>query len=154
MSDKAPKRNPWRKRILITILSLAIVFAGIYWIVATEKFADTKERKAAFTVSALNFIHEFHEDGNAANAKYADKIIAVTGIVTELESADTTFNIKMTDPVSGSYIIFAFQQQHQAEARTVKAGDSVSIKGSCSGSIYSEILDATSITFKRSTLNK
>jgi len=74
--------------------------------------------------------------------------------VSAIEAADTTLNIKFIDPVSTSYAIFAFQQQHQMEAKTIKVGDSISIKGSCSGGIYSEILDATAITFKRATLNK
>ncbi len=96
----------------------------------------------------------FQQNDSAANKKYTDKIITVSGTVSEIEAADTTLNIKFVDTATGSYAIFAFQQQHLAEAKTVKVGDSVSIKGSCSGSIYSEILQATAVTFKRSTLNK
>ena len=131
-----------------------MIFACIYWIVATEKFADTKDRKAAYTVNALNFISEFQENDIAANEKYSDKIITVNGRVSEIEAADTALNIKFIDTTTGSYAIFAFQQQHLAEAKTIKPGDSVSVKGSCSGSIYSNILETTVITFKRSTLNK
>jgi hypothetical protein len=60
----------------------------------------------------------------------------------------------MNDTASGSYIIFAFQEQYQAETKTVQKGNTVSIKGSCSGSIHSDILNSESITFKRCTLNK
>ena len=55
---------------------------------------------------------------------------------------------------TGSYVIFAFQSQHLAEAKSIKQGDDVSIKGSCSGGAYSEILEAEFITFKRCALNK
>ncbi|HET9431029.1 MAG TPA: hypothetical protein VFO70_07625, partial [Chitinophagaceae bacterium] len=79
-------------------------------------------------------------------------IITVNGKVSDIEAADTTFNIKFIDDSSGSYIIFDFQSQHANEARSVRKGDSVSIKGSCSGGIYSDILEATSVSFKRSTL--
>ena len=42
-----------------------------------------------------------------------------------------------------------------AKLKTIsKTGDIVSIKGTCSGSITSEILGNTSISFKRSALNK
>ena len=34
----------------------------------------------------------------------------------------------------------------------IKAGDVISLKGVCSGSIFSEILGTTSVTFKRATL--
>ena len=127
--------------------------AGVYWYYATEKYADTKDVKADFSVEALAFIREFQQDNNAANAKYSDKIIDVRGMVSEVEAVDTTYNIKFVDTTSGSYTIFAFQQQHIDEAKTVKVGDQVTIKGSCSGGIYSDILEATSISFKRSTLS-
>ena len=148
------KKKPWLKRILIAILVIVLALAGVYWYYATEKFSDTKDRQADFTVSAMSFINEFQQDLKAANEKYAEKIITVNGRVSQIEAADTTLNLKFTDPATGSYIIFAFQQQHLAEAKAVKKGDSISIKGSCSGGIYSDILEATSINFKRSTLNK
>ena len=132
---------------------MVVLMAGVYWYYATEKYADTKDVKADFSVEALAFIREFQQDNNAANAKYSDKIIDVRGMVSEVEAVDTTYNIKFVDTTSGSYAIFAFQQQHIDEAKTVKVGDQVTIKGSCSGGIYSDILEATSISFKRSTLS-
>ena len=150
----AKAKLPWLKRLLLAGLILIGVAAAIYWYIATEKFADTKDRQAAFTVDAIDFIREFEKDDKAANKKYADKIITVNGIVSEIEAADTTMNIKFVDTTSGSYAIFAFQEQHIAEAKTLKVGDSASIKGSCSGGILSEILGTESITFKRCTLNK
>jgi hypothetical protein len=148
------KKNAWRKRLLVSGLVLVILFAGIYWYYATEKYSDTKKVKSAYTVNATEFIKEFQNDPAAANTKYTDKIITVNGTVSEIEAADTTLNIKFIDTASGSYAIFAFQQQHAAEAKTLKVGDQVSIKGSCSGGIYIDILEATSISFQRSTLNK
>ena len=153
MPQNIKKKNPWRKRLLIGGFAMVVLMAGVYWYYATEKYADTKDVKADFSVEALAFIREFQQDNNAANAKYSDKIIDVRGMVSEVEAVDTTYNIKFVDTTSGSYAIFAFQQQHIDEAKTVKVGDQVTIKGSCSGGIYSDILEATSISFKRSTLS-
>ena len=102
-----------------------------------------------------SIIKEYQENNQAANEKNTNKIVALIGTVFEIEAtADTTMNIKFIDATSGSYAIFAFQQQYLDEARAIKVGDVVSIKGSCSGGVYSDILEATSISFKRSTLNK
>lgn len=147
-------KGPWLKRLLITVLILIAIGAGVYWYIATDKFADTKDREAAFTVNAIDFIKEFEKSDSAANKKYADKIITVRGMVSEIEAADTTVNIKFVDSTSGSYAIFSFQEQHLAEAKTLKVGDTVSIKGSCSGGVFSEILGTEFITFKRCALNK
>lgn len=154
MSPQPKKRNPWRKRILVTVLVLAVAFAGIYWYIATEKFADTKDRKAAYTVNAMDFIGEFQKDDSAANKKYRGKIIVVKGRVSQLEAPDTTtVNIKFIDTATGAYAIFAFQDIHLTEAKTIKEGDSVSIKGACSGVAYSEVLETKYIPFQRCVLN-
>ena len=140
---------------MISILILAGIGAAIYWYIATEKFADTKDREAAFTVNAIDFIREFRKDDSVSNKKYGERIISVNGRVSELESPDSaTVNIKFIDTNTGDYIIFAFQEQYLSEAKSVKVGDSVSVKGSCSGSFYSDLLDAYNIGFIRCTLNK
>jgi len=153
MTKPVKKTKSWRKTALVGGLALVVVFAGIYWYYATEKYGDTKNVKPDYTVKADEFIREFLDNDSAANKKYTDKIVTVTGTVSEIEAADTTLNIKFIDSTTGSYAIFAFQQQHLAETKSVKPGDQVSVKGSCSGGIYSEILEATAISFKRSTLS-
>ena len=148
-------KRSWLKRLLITILIFAGIGAAIYWYIASEKFADTKDREAAYTVNGIEFIREFRNDDSVSNKKYREKIITVNGRVSELESPDSaTVNIKFIDTTTGDYTIFAFQEQYLSEAKSVKVGDSVSVKGSCSGSIYSNLLDAYNIGFKRCTLNK
>lgn len=150
----AKQKRSWLKKALVSGLILAIAAAGIYWYIATEKFSDTKDRKAAFSVNAIDFIREFRASDSAANKKYREKIIEIKGRVSELEAPDSaTINVKIVDTATGDYVIFAFQEQHLDEARTIKTGDSISIKGSCSGVSYSEILDLYYIPFKRSALN-
>ena len=149
------RKRSWLKKLLIAFLILAVIAAGVYWYVATEKFSDTKGEKAAFEVNATDFIRQFRKDDSAANKKYRERIITVNGRVFELEAPDSlSVNVKFVDTTTGDYAIFAFQEQHLAEAKSLKTGDSVSIKGSCSGSSYSETFDLYYIPFKRSALNK
>ena len=133
---------------------MVVTLVAIVWYIFNDKYADTAKRKATYTVNALDFIKEFEKNDSLANKKYTEQIIAVKGTVSEIEAADTTANIKFVDSTSGSYIIFAFQQQHMAEAKQLKEGDKVTIKGSCSGGTYSEILGTEYISFKRSAVNE
>src|SRR5258705_5681028 len=126
MTRKGTTKRPRLKRILLAVLAVVLILAGVYWYYATEKFSDTKDRKADYTLNALDFIKEFQKDIKSANEKYTDKIISLNGRVSEIEAADTTLNIKIVDPTTASYVIFAFQQQHLAEAKSVKQGDSIS----------------------------
>ena len=145
--------KPVHKRIITGGLILLLAVAGVVWYIFTEKFTDTAERKADYAVNAADIIKEFQQNDSLANKKYTEKIISVRGIVSGIEAADTTVNIKMSDTATGDYIIFAFQQQHLSEAKKLKEGELVSIKGSCSGGVYSQILETRYISFKRAVLD-
>ena len=149
---KDPKSKKILKWLLISGSSLLLIGITVYFYYATRTHEDTADLKVDYTVEAIPFIKEFEKDYKVANKKYAEKIIAVKGIVTATEPADTTMNIKMSDSTSSSYLIFAFQDQHMSEAKKLKPGDNVVIKGSCSDGIYSEILGIYFISFKRSTI--
>ncbi len=148
--------KPIFKKLFIAGLILLLAATGVVWYLFSEKFTDTAEAKPDYTVNAMGLIKEFQQNDSIANKKYTEKIITVNGIVSEVLSApaDTTVNIKMSDTANGDYLIFTFQQQHLAESKKIRAGDSVSIKASCSGSVYSEILGTRYVSFKRAALNK
>lgn len=149
---KPPGNRKILKWSLLTVLVLLLIGLAVYFYLATLRYEDTAKVKVDYSVEAIPFIKEFEKDYKAANNKYAEKIIKVKGLVTATETADTTMNIKMADSTSGSYIIFAFQDQHLNEAKKLKAGDIVTIKGSCSDGVYSDILGIYFISFKRCTL--
>ena len=151
---KHPKNKLIVKWFLIIGGILLAAGAALYIYYATLKYGDTANIKAEYIVEAMPFLKEYEKDYKAANIKYAEKIIAVTGMVTETELVDTTINIKMSDTTTGSYLIFDFQKLHLEEAKTLKPGDLATIKGSCSDGIYSLILGAYFVSFKRSTLIK
>lgn len=144
------------KKVLLGSVALLLIVGGIGWYFLTKGFDDTSTIEADYTVNAAGFLDEFRVNGalnKEANTKYAEKIIAVNGRVSSVEAADTTLNLKIEN-AEGAYIAFAFQQKDQEAVKHVKAGDSVSIKGSCNGGSFSNILGVPYITFKRSSLIK
>jgi flagellar basal body-associated protein FliL len=144
------------KKLLIAVVALLLIGGGFAWYAFTKGFDDTATLEPDYTVNAAGFIEEFRVNGalsKEANTKYAEKIIAVSGRVSSVEAADTTLNLKIEN-AEGAYIAFAFQQKDQAAVQNVKAGDSVTIKGSCNGGSFSSILGVPYITFKRSSLIK
>lgn len=146
----------WIKRILLVITG-PLLTAGAFYVlqktVEAEGFDDTAKLKADYTVNATEFINEFVKNDTASNNKYREKIITVNGNASEIAATDSTATIKFADS-TGSYVIFSFDKDHVAAVKKVKEGDAVSIKGSCSGGVYSDILETESITFKRCVLNK
>ena len=153
MEVKVKKKYSLLKKGGLFFLIILLLAVAWIWYVFNEKYADTTQITPAFSVTALDLIHEFEKNDSLANKKYAEKIMVVSGEVSEVEGVDSTVNIKMADSTSGSYVIFAFQQQDKALAEKIKSGDKVSIKGSCSGGAYSKILETEFITFKRCAIN-
>lgn len=133
--------------VLITGVSIIVYYFNI-------KFEDSATLKPDYKIDVISFINEFSENQLASNKKYTEKIIQLTGKISTLEQADTTVNVKFVDSLTGSYVICAFQQQHVGETSALQTGDSVTIKGSCSGGIYSNILETNAIFFKRCMLEK
>ena len=119
-----------------------------------ETHAATENVTADFTVNSADLIKEFLANDTDANKKYLDKTLVVNGNASAVEIlADSTSTIKFADS-TGSYAIFSLEKNQLPTVKNIKSGDPVSVKGVCSGSIFSDILGTTSISFKRATLNK
>lgn len=150
----APSWKPGVKLLLI-LMGPATAWIGFTIMekkVARQEYGDSADAESAYTVWAPDLLRDFEENDSLANAKYREQIITVTGRISETESPnDSTFNVKFMDS-TGSYAIFPFTGHYLAKARHLQAGDSVVIRASCSGGVYSEILESSIISFKRSAL--
>lgn len=147
----------WLKKGIWILIGPVLAFSaykmGEKYVMA-ETFTQTEELKADYTINAQDLVREFLDNDTAANNKYREKIIVVNGTPTQVErSADSTTMVQFADS-TGSYVAFSFEKDKFGAVKDLQAGKPVSLKGSCSGSIYSEILGTTAITFKRATINK
>jgi hypothetical protein len=115
---------------------------------------DTASVKSAYTVTATALIDEFKANDTLANKKYADQFVTVEQAkIAEVKVAsDSSATIEVKND-AGDYIIFAFEGEAVKKVKEVKAGETITIKGSCSGGGLS-ILDVINIEFKRSIINK
>lgn len=141
-----------KKKIFIGLLVVFIIAVPIVWYIFTLKFDNTADVKPDFKVNATSMLMEFMQNDKAANVKYLEKVVEVTGSITAIEKADSIFNVKMEDESTGSYLIFAFQPDQKDLLNKLKPMQEVVVRASCSGGIYSEILEAHSISFKRSII--
>ena len=162
------------------IAAVALIFSSVYyksmikkagWLLAGPVFAfagfmliqhylenkvfDASENiKPDYTIGAGELIKEFISNDAATNKKYLEKMLVVNGKAETIKILDdSTSTIRFADS-TGSYAIFSLEKNQFDKVKNIKSGDGVSVKGVCSGSIFSEILGTTSISFKRTTLNK
>lgn len=97
--------------------------------------------KPEYTISATQLLTEFTKDEPAANAKYLStaygKVIQVSGILAEkTEIGDTTLTLSLreTDMKEGG-IHCSMEKIEIPKGRLLKVGDSISVKGECTGYI-------------------
>ena len=152
MAHPSQNKKKWLRWIFLAIVAMALAGGAIFYYVMTAEFADTASEKPAYTISAMDLLTEFQQNDSAANKKYVEQILAVSGRVSEVEGIDTSATVKFVDSLTGSYLIFDFQSATSRQAAALQPGDSVTLKGSCSGSIYSRLRNAHMISFKRSVI--
>ena len=142
-------------KIILLVIGPIFAYSGYKLgekFIMSETFTTTEKVKADYNVDAFALIKEFMSNDTVTNKKYREKMLAVNGIASAVEiKADSTSIIKFADS-TGSYVIFSFEKKQFDKVKQIKEGDTVSLKGVCSGSIFSEILGMTVISFKRAIL--
>lgn len=81
------------------------------------------------TITAAQLVKEYQENESAANTKFLDKAVEVSGTVTEVsqdQEGKTTVMLASDDAFAGVYCTLK-------EAAILKTGASVTIKGKCNG---------------------
>jgi len=97
--------------------------------------------KAEYSISASQLLTEFTQNEPAANAKYLSmafgKVIQVSGILaqkTEVGDTTLTLSLRVPDTKDGG-ISCSMDKNEIAKGRLLKVGDSISVKGECTGYI-------------------
>lgn len=118
------------KKVLAAVLFLALIGVGT-GIYLFYKKPETVEGKTGVVVTAVALSEEFGRDERAANAKYLNQAVEVTGTVSETEQnqeGGLMVILDTGDPMAG------VQCAMREKGVQVQKGQQVTIKGFCSGS--------------------
>lgn len=123
------------KKIIIVVVLVAAAGAGLYaWKEFNRKNKDLSGEKAAHTVQATALIGEFAANDSIANAKYQGKIVAVEGMVKQVDKDDEGFyTVVLGDTTDMSAVRCAMDSTHIKDATSLKRGESVKVKGALTG---------------------
>lgn len=123
------------KKIIIVVAMLAAAAAGLYaWKEFNRKNKDLSQVQAEHTMQAPALINEFAENDSAANARYQGKIIAVQGMVKQVEKDDEGFyTVVLGDTTVMSAVRCAIDSTQAAGAAVLQRGQTTTIKGALTG---------------------
>lgn len=135
------------KKILLGLLLLAFAGAGYGFYLYNKKPADVRTLTANYQLTAEALLADFNKDETAANTKYLDKVIAVSGKVTEVKleaaSGQATVTLDSGDPMAA--VTCSFYNDEIASVKQLKQGDNVVVKGKCTGKLMDVVLNKCSV---------
>jgi hypothetical protein len=123
-------------RIILAALFLLAIIAGITaWYMYNKPHRDIGSEKADFDLLAADLIKEFTDDESAANQKYLDKVISVTGEIVEKTQSESGLTFLLEDEFEGVSATFdsLYTTQNQVKLDAISVGDQVKVKGKCDG---------------------
>lgn len=133
------------KKIVTGVILLALVGAGYGWYAFQKAPPDIREQKAGIEITAIDLLKAFQQDEMAANAKYVDQVLMVTGTVTGIQtdsSGQATVSLQTNDLLAA--VTCSFYQDDEG-VKKIKAGSPARIKGVCTGMLTDVVLNKCSL---------
>ena len=120
------------KRILIALVTLALIGGGVAYYMWNKPHQNMATAKTDVTIEAGALFEAYNADENACNAKYLDKVIAVSGTVKEVTNDEGT--IKVSLDTGGDFGVRCELSTTATHTRTdFSPGERITVKGTCSG---------------------
>ena len=109
-----------QKKMMIIIPLIGIVIGGVIGLYMYNKpHADLHQSEAAFKMKATELLETYSSNETEANAKFLNKVIEVTGVVTDkeiTESGDVIVFLKDAGEMFGVSCAFVPEQKEEATA--------------------------------------
>jgi hypothetical protein len=130
-----------KKKIFIGLAIIAIT-AGLY---GYQEYFRKNENlnyvKASFKIQANALIKEFEENEKRANEKFLDRIIAVSGTIRDVIKDDKGYySIVLGADKNMSTVRCSMNSIDQDDEGLLKKGNTILIKGACTGFNADELL--------------
>ncbi len=122
------------KKILIVILIALVIGGGYGYYLYNKPVANTESLNAAYSLSADELFNHFENNETDANSKYLGKIIEVSGKVREFSIGDSgELNLVLASGSEMFGINCGLSEGQDSRYKNYEVGDSIKIKGECSG---------------------
>ena len=100
-----------------------------------RKAAAAAELGADFTLTAEDLHKAFETNEEQALKKYLDKVIEVSGTISDIASNEKRTDISLETPDPMVAVTVQVLPEDQKKAAALKVGDKVKLKGICTGKV-------------------
>lgn len=131
--------------IIVLVVIIVILFAAyLYFVNMPDKSVSKMKPDYQITASAL--AQEYESEPETSDKKYIDKIIEVTGTITEIskdQNDSYVFILKQEESETG--VLCTLSQENDKKASSYNIGEKVTIRGTCSGMLFEVVLNKCAI---------
>lgn len=129
------------RKLLLIGGALAIGAAVVAYLIYNKPHQNMDKATADIHIAASELLSAFETDEGAANAKYLDKIVAVTGEVREVVTTEeglTTITLETGSAMSG--IVCELDTLTEHPKTDFQPEETITVKGVCTGMLMDVVL--------------
>jgi hypothetical protein len=128
-----------KNQVLFGLIMLVILCSGAAMYLYNKPSESYVTGKPVYTVSASEIFLEFETNEQAANEKYLNKIISVTGQIADVQAVDSV-GVNITLGTGNGIFGVSCQVADPREGNGLRGGQSIRIKGLCTGMLMDVVL--------------
>ena len=129
-----------KKRITLVILILGIIGTFVAYKMYNKPHIDVADSKSDIVISADKIQSDFSTNENLANTNYLEKIIEVSGEISELTLENKKGIITLKTKDNFGSVLCHLSDNSTQKMNTLKMGKPVRLKGICTGYLMDVIL--------------
>jgi len=131
-----------RPILIAIVLLIGIFIIGWLWFLNAPK-ATVDNKQADITITAEALFQEYSQDEKIGDQKFISKIIEVKGIVADQYEDEQGAAVVLLGLEGGELggVLCTFTLDQKESVQHLKKGDSISVKGSCSGMLMEVVLN-------------
>jgi hypothetical protein len=134
-----------RKLLLILLIIIAVIvlfFAGSFLYMRFMPEKNVLKETTDFTLSASNLAIEYENNPSVSDKKFIDRVIEVTGVISEISTDQNkclVFILREKESATG--VLCTLSKKASKKAIRYKKGDTITLKGTCSGMLFEIVLN-------------
>ena len=129
-----------KNKILISVFVIILIAFYLGYKMYNKPHINVSNTKSEITLSANTILKDFTTDEAAANAKYLDKIITITGEVLKINTEKNKGTITLKTNDNFGSILCHLSKKATLNLNKIKKGQNVTIKGICTGYLMDVII--------------
>jgi membrane protein implicated in regulation of membrane protease activity len=127
----------WKKSFLLVFIVVILCTAAYVWFFIWNKPQTNVAGAMAIKTEAAVLFQEYSSNEKAANQKYLEKIVEVSGVVTDITKNAEGMTVVLLKTDDAMFGINCTMEQKEI---SVKAGDQITLKGICTGYLTDVVL--------------